>query len=110
MAYAHVLSGQVTETRLPRSGVLSDGRPVSGYHLLPPSVLHAEGWREIVDSGPPSHNPSTHLAAVTGHEYDTGEDVVRVVYTLYEVGEEGTVSPVPSPDGHHDPVIGAPDG
>lgn len=45
---AQVINDEVfARHELPRTGVLSDGRTVSNYYLLPPEVLESEGWREL---------------------------------------------------------------
>jgi len=102
MQHARVDGGEVTATRLPRVGRLADGRTVSGYHRLPPATLYAEGWRPLVDGGPPDHDPQTHYPVRTGYVYDADDDVVGAVWELREV-------PPDPDDGHHDPPIGAPD-
>lgn len=82
--------GNVTRTRLPRTGYLSDGRAVSNYHKLDSDTLYNEGWREVVDD-PPDYDPDTERLRRTGHEYDADDDVVRVVYEVRD-------RPPPSPD------------
>jgi hypothetical protein len=56
--YAKVENGIVTQTSLPTSGTLSDGRSVSNYNLLPESVLLAEGWLPL-ELNQPEYNPAT---------------------------------------------------
>jgi len=41
-----------TELFLPTSGILSDGRTVSNYHLLPVETLTTEGWKPIEEVKP----------------------------------------------------------
>jgi hypothetical protein len=55
-----VENGIVTQTSLPTSGALSDGRSVSNYNLLPESVLLAEGWLPL-ELNEPEYNPTTQL-------------------------------------------------
>jgi len=38
------------EIGLPTSGVLRDGRTVSGYELLPLDELAQEGWKEAIEN------------------------------------------------------------
>lgn len=103
MSMARIDNGEVVATRLPHSGQLADGRTVSNYHRLPGPTLRNEGWREIVDDGPPTHDPATHQARRTGHTYDATADVVRVDYEIVERPAD------PGAGDHLDPQIGAPD-
>ena len=96
-----VENGEVVERRLPRSGVL-DGRPVSNYPALPADVLHAEGWRDVTDDGPPDHDEETHRARRTGYVYDPDADVVVAEWEVVER------PPDPEQGEHLDPQIGAP--
>lgn len=105
MVAARVVDGEVVATGPPRAGTVG-GRRVSNYHRLPETTLHAEGWRNIIDDAPPGHDPETERVRRTGHVYDPDDDVVRVEY---EVVDRPTPEPEdPEPDGHHDPMIGAP--
>jgi hypothetical protein len=56
--YAKAENGIVTQTSLPTSGILSDGRSVSNYNLLPVSVLFVEGWLPL-ELNEPEYNPAT---------------------------------------------------
>jgi hypothetical protein len=56
--YALVQNGQVIQVGLPSSGILSDGRSVSNYNLLPESVLLSEGWLPL-ELNEPEYNPAT---------------------------------------------------
>lgn len=85
MAYARIDGGEVVAPRLPRTGRLADGRTVTNYHRLPAETLNAEGWRQVVDDGPPSHDPETQRARHTGHVYDETADVVRVEYEVVDL-------------------------
>lgn len=73
--YAHVTADGVTAGPLPTAGVLSDGRSVSGYDLLPPATLKAEGWLPVVDSPPPTAAADEELTSTLEVRGDT---VVRV--------------------------------
>ena len=103
MSMARIDDGEVVATRLPRNGKLADGRGVSNYHMLDPAILHDEGWRDIVDDGPPEHDPDTHRARRIGYTYDAGDDKVHVDYEIVER------PPDPQAGDHLDPQIGAPD-
>lgn len=63
--YARVIDGQVVRVGLPRAGVI-DGRTVSNYHLLPESVLLAEGWLPL-ELNQPEYNPETQELRLTGY-------------------------------------------
>ena len=103
MTMARIDNGRVTATRLPRTGRLADGRTVSNYHRLPTETLESEGWRQLVDDGPPTHDPDTHRARRTGHTYDPDDDVIRATWEIVER------PPDPHAGDHLDPQIGAPD-
>lgn len=52
-----VKDGTIVRKALPRNGLLSDGRAVSGYNRLPKETLEAEGWveeEEVI----PEYDPS----------------------------------------------------
>ena len=103
MSMARIDNGEVTATRLPRTGRLADGRTVSNYHRLDTAILHDEGWRELVDDGPPEHDPDTHRARRTGHTYDPETDVVNAEWGIVER------PPNPQSGDHLDPQIGVRD-
>lgn len=50
--YVKVENGNVIQVGLPQSGVLKDGRMVSGYNLLSPTFLKAEGWLPLEQTMP----------------------------------------------------------
>jgi hypothetical protein len=56
--YVKVVNGQVVCVGLPTCGVLVDGRCVSGYNLLPPETLAAEGWFPL-ELNQPEYDPET---------------------------------------------------
>lgn len=102
--YAHVVDGEVrqVEDRLPRGWRLESGRSVSGFHNLPAAEVEAEGWFKVHDEGPPEYNRRTHRSDL---EVVLVDDVPTAQYTVVKRDD------VPAslvPDGHHDPVIGAP--
>ena len=104
MNYARIDDvGEVVSVRLPRHGALTDGCTVTNYHLLPAALLHTEGWRPLIDDGPPDYEPQTQQAVRTGHVYDDTDDVVRATWDIVDLPPD-----VPG-DGHHDPLVGAPD-
>ncbi len=81
MKYVLVENGQVTKTRLPRTGTLKDGSTVSNYNLLPHDVLIAEGWLPLVDE--PPETDEGFRAVLTG--YEIYEDTVEAVYEIEEI-------------------------
>jgi len=81
MRYVLVENGEVTKTRLPKTGALSDGSTVSNYNLLPHEVLIAEGWLHLIDE-PPSVDEGFR-AVLTG--YEIYEDRVEAVYEIEEI-------------------------
>ena len=81
MKYALIENGEVTKTRLPRTGTLKDGSTVSNYNLLPHDVLIAEGWLPLVDE-PPAVDKGFQ-AVLTG--YEIYEDRVEAVYEIEEI-------------------------
>lgn len=85
--YAKIENNQVTQTSLPTSGTLSDGRSVSNFDLLPESVLLAEGWLPLVENKP-VYDPATQELQLTG--YTTEKDKVTANYVVVDI--------VPEPD------------
>jgi len=91
MNYAYIENGEVTKTRLPRTGTLKDGGTVSNYHLLPHETLLAEGWLPLVDEPPVTDEK--HRAVITGYEkhravitgYEIFADRVETVYSIEEI-------------------------
>jgi len=81
MKYVLVEHGQVTKTRLPRTGTLKDGSTVSNYNLLPHDVLLAEGWLPLIDE--PPITDEKHRAVITG--YEIFPDRVEAVYLIEEI-------------------------
>lgn len=47
-----VINNQVIQTYLPLIGILSDGRCVSNYNLLPMDTLTEEGWLPLIEDKP----------------------------------------------------------
>ena len=81
MKYVLVENGQVTKTRLPRTGTLKVGNTVSNYNLLPHDVLIAEGWLPLVDD--PPETDEGFRAVLAG--YEIYEDRVEAVYEIEEI-------------------------
>lgn len=81
MKYVLVENGQVTKTRLPRTGTLKDGSTVSNYNLLPHDVLIAEGWLPLVDDPPETDEGFIAVPA----SYEIYEDRVEAVYEIEEI-------------------------
>ena len=79
MNYAKVENGQVTQIGLPTTGTLQDGSTVSGYNLLPESVLLDEGWLPLVDNKP-EYDEETEYLENAG--YTIGETEVIINYTV----------------------------
>lgn len=101
--WAKVDNHTIGATVLPVTGVLSDGRKVSGYHLLPPAILQAEGWTPVTDDGPPEHDETTHQT-IRELSYVNGD--VVATYTIVERPQPPPLAMV-LPGDHADPVIGA---
>ena len=74
-----VINGEIIQYRLPKVGTLSDGRTVSGYHLLDEEILLDEGWLPLEDVKP-EYDEETEIVVATGYNIQT-DKVVRV----YEV-------------------------
>jgi len=81
VGYALVVDNEVVRTRLPKTGVLSDGRTVSNYHLLPHDILLAEGWLPLIDEMPEAEEG--YRAVKTGYEIFV--DRVEVIYEIQEI-------------------------
>jgi hypothetical protein len=74
--YALVRNGEVIQASLPTSGVLNN-KTVSNYHLLPESVLLAEGWLPLVENKP-EYDADTQELRLTS--YTVESDKVTVNY------------------------------
>lgn len=62
-----VIDGGIKQYRLPKVGVLKDGRTVSGYHLLDEETLKNEGWLPLEDN-PLEYNKETQYLVNDGYE------------------------------------------
>jgi len=87
-----VINGEIKQYSLPKTGTLSDGRTVSGYHLLDADILKAEGWLPLVDE-PPGYDPETEYLVHDGYDIQADKEV-----RLYRV--EPIPEPEPVPDLH----------
>jgi len=76
--YAHIVDGAVDAWGLPEVGVLSDGRTVSNYNLLPTDELKAEGWLLCISTAPNGYDPSKQYLTVD--TYTIGADGISVTY------------------------------
>jgi hypothetical protein len=95
MRYARVdESGAITQVRdrPPRTGMLSDGRMVSGLHQADAAMLADAGWLPVVDAAEPAHDPD--------HERVVAADVGQwqVDTQAGEVTRTWTVEPLPPSD------------
>ena len=91
MSYAHVDNGAITQVRdrPPRTGVLSDGRTVSGLHQADAATLADAGWLPVVDDTEPTYDPD-HERVVAA---DTSQWMVDT--SAGEVTRTWTVQPLP---------------
>ena len=79
-----VIDGKIKQYKLPPTGTLSDGRTVSGYHLLDEEILLDEGWLPLEDN-PPEYDMETQYLANDG--YEILEDKVIKKYRIEEIPE-----------------------
>jgi hypothetical protein len=84
MKLVQVINGEIKQYQLPKVGTLSDGRTVSGYHLLDEEVLLDEGWLPLEDS-PPEYDMETQYLVQDG--YEILEDKVIKKYRIEEISE-----------------------
>ena len=77
-----VNDNKITKYSLPKSGRLSTGETVSGYHLLDEETLRQEGWLPLEDIRPEYDN-ETHYLQPNG--YDIQEDKVVRLYEIVEI-------------------------
>ena len=84
MKLVQVTNGEIKQYQLPKVGTLSDGRTVSGYHLLDEEILLDEGWLPLEDI-PPEHDEETQHLVQDG--YEILEDKVIKKYRIEEIPE-----------------------
>ena len=77
-----IIDNKITKYSLPKSGRLSTGETVSGYHLLDEEILKQEGWLPLEDIKP-EYNKETHCLVDDG--YDIQEDKVIKLYKVEEI-------------------------
>ena len=77
-----VKENKITKYSLPKTGMLSTGETVSGYHLLDEETLRSEGWLPLEDIRPEYDN-ETHYLQPNG--YDIQEDKVVRLYEIVEI-------------------------
>lgn len=85
-----VVNGRITAYKLPKTGTLSSGETVSGYHLLPEAILKEENWMPLEDS-PPEYNSNTHYLKTDG--YEVLKTKVKKKYKVVKIPE-----PEPTPE------------
>ena len=79
-----VKENKIVKYSLPKTGMLSTGETVSGYHLLDEETLRSEGWLPLEDIRP-EYDSETHYLQPSG--YDIQEDKVVKLYTINEIPE-----------------------
>jgi hypothetical protein len=77
-----VIDNKITKYSLPKSGRLSTGETVSGYHLLDEEILKQEGWLPLEELRP-EYDSGTHYLQPNG--YDIQEDKVVRLYEIVEI-------------------------
>ena len=80
-----VIDGEIVKYSLPKTGTLSTGETVSGYHLLDEEILLDEGWLPLEDT-PPEHDEETQYLVQDG--YEILEDKVIKKYRVEDIPEE----------------------
>ena len=80
-----VINGEIVKYSLPKTGTLSTGETVSGYHLLGEEVLLDEGWLPLEDVEP-DYDEETQYLVQDG--YEVLEDKVIKKYRIEEIPEE----------------------
>ena len=85
MKLIQVINGEITQHSLPKTGTLSDGSTVSGYHLLDEETLLDEGWLPLEDIQPEYDMKTQYLA---NDDYEILEDKVIKKYRIEDIVEE----------------------
>ena len=80
-----VINGEIIKYSLPKTGTLSTGETVSGYHLLEVDILLEEGWLHLEDN-PPEYDMETQYIVNDG--YEILEDKVIKKYRIEDIVEE----------------------
>ena len=84
MKLIQVINGEITQHSLPKTGTLSTGETVSGYHLLDEEILLDEGWLPLEDVEP-EYDEETQYLVTDG--YEILEDKVIKKYRIEEISE-----------------------
>lgn len=84
MKLVQVINGEIAQYSLPKTGMLKDGRTVSGYHLLDYETLLDEGWLPLEDVEP-EYDIETQYLVQDG--YEILEDKVIKKYRIEEISE-----------------------
>ena len=79
-----VINGEIKQYSLPKTGILKDGRTVSGYHLLDEEMLREEGWLPLEDNSPEYDQETQYLI---NDGYEILEDKVIKKYKIEEISE-----------------------
>ena len=85
MKLIQVINGKIAQYNLPKTGTLSTGETVSGYHLLDEEILLDEGWLPLEDVEPEYDEETQYL---TNDGYEILEDKVIKKYRIEEIPEE----------------------
>ena len=80
-----IIEGKIKQYSLPKTGTLSTGETVSGYHLLDENILRDEGWLPLEDI-PPEYDEETQYLTPDG--YEILEDKVIKKYRIEDIPEE----------------------
>ena len=80
-----VIEGKIKQYSLPKTGTLSTGETVSGYHLLDDDILLDEGWLPLEDVKP-EYDEETQYLVQDG--YEILEDKVIKKYRIEDIPEE----------------------
>ena len=79
-----IIEGKIKQYSLPKTGILKDGRTVSGYHLLDEEILKEEGWLPLEDVKP-EYDEETQYIIQDG--YVILEEKVIKKYRIEEIPE-----------------------
>lgn len=93
MKMVQVKNGEIIKYSLPKVGILSNGRTVSGYHLLEETVLKSEGWLPLEDVKP-IYDMETQQLINDG--YNILIDKVQVKYIVESIPVVEDISQTPS--------------
>ena len=80
-----VIEGKIKQYSLPKTGTLSTGETVSGYHLLDENTLKDEGWLPLEDN-PPEYDEEIQYLVNDG--YEILENKVIKKYRIEDIAEE----------------------